>query len=333
MNEPEQTAASDKSEWVVRGGYCFVSTIVDVEVDLPVVLTDHVRLERAKSSQIEALKQIYPHDNPQSDRIEYGRECKYIGEPNDAGGTTIRPVPLAHEQWRYFLLAYEGSGKEAFEVANLCLLADPPFACGMQVSTSGEFGKGDLMGWGGGIAVQPRILHPALNTEPVPRITDCTIADIREAWGQFTRVVVEYPEIARAVRMVRDLGMVPRHSSLYVLGLFAIIEMLLTHNPFDRENADSLNHQLSTKIPLVDRRLPERIDYSPFDRIGSATRVWKSLYAYRSQIAHGGAPDFSRELRPLRDPQSAVAFVEEACRKLVRHAIREPELYLDLRAV
>jgi hypothetical protein len=133
--------------------------------------------------------------------------------------------------------------------------------------------------------------------------------------------------------MLHDLRLIPHGSGLYLLGLFAVLELLLAHKPEDRENADSLSHQLSTKIPLIDRRLSSRIDYSSIREITSPERLWKILYAYRSAIAHGEQLDFSTKFRVLVSHDTTRLLVQQACRKLLRHALKEPILFRDLKAV
>lgn len=108
-----------------------------------------------------------------------------------------------------------------------------------------------------------------------------------------------------------------------------VLESLLTHNPHGR--ADSLVHQVATKMLLVDKRFQARLDYSDFD--GSPDVIWKKLYAYRSAIAHGGAPDFANDLRCLRDDKTVIKFMRAAVKSLALLAVLEPVLITDLKAV
>lgn len=129
------------------------------------------------------------------------------------------------------------------------------------------------------------------------------------------------------------LKRIPYGRDLQVLGLFAIIEMLLTHNPNDREIGDSLSHQISTKVPLLSARFQTPLDYSTFGTDARPSTIWKKLYEYRSKIAHGDVADFSGRLSLLVNQQTAITFLELAARQIVRHALNEPELVDALKPI
>jgi hypothetical protein len=109
--------------------------------------------------------------------------------------------------------------------------------------------------------------------------------------------------------------------------------MLLTHNPNDREIGDSLSHQISTKVPLLSSRFSVPLEYSLFRNDVAPPAIWKKLYEYRSKIAHGDLPDFSGRLQLLTDQTTAVRFLEDAVRQIVRHALDEPELVDALKPI
>lgn len=313
-----------------NGGYWLIDTIVDVSVDLPLEVIPNVRLERATDEQIELLKnRIRPSnlENP----IAYGREYAHVLKEQKKSSTTWMPVPLPREKWRYFLFTFAGNGYEFHKIYRLCCVVDPPFEFRFVIHTTGEYGTGEPIGWGGQM---PSPLN-AMRLQPAQAlvITQDTISDLRTAYSQLYDNAVSHPDLERAVGMFHDIRLVPNTSGLYFLGLFSVLELLLTHNPQDRENADSLNHQLSTKIPLIDKRLPSKIDYSEMPDMKTEGGLWKTLYAYRSAIAHGENPDFTSKLQILKSPDIARDLVQQACRKLLRHALREPVLFRDLKAV
>ena len=55
------------------------------------------------------------------------------------------------------------------------------------------------------------------------------------------------------------------------------------------------------------------------------------MYLYRSNVAHGGTPDFSKELRLLVNHESALQLVKETVKAVIRQALNEPQLLLDLK--
>ena len=63
----------------------------------------------------------------------------------------------------------------------------------------------------------------------------------------------------------------------------------------------------------------------------SESAIWKKLYAYRSNIAHGSKPDFAKELLVLKDDSTAQNFLKLVVKMLLRHSLIEPQLYTDLK--
>jgi hypothetical protein len=119
-----------------------------------------------------------------------------------------------------------------------------------------------------------------------------------------------------------------------VLALFAVVEMLLTHQPGDKEIGDSLTHQIVTKIPLLESRMGVPPDYGVFGSDVDRAQVWRALYHYRSCIAHGNHYDFAhRVLGVLGDPAKALSFMRVATRRVLRFALDEPVLYDSLKRV
>ena len=122
-----------------------------------------------------------------------------------------------------------------------------------------------------------------------------------------------------------------RLGGMALLSHFTILEGLLTHNPTGVE--DSLNHQLSTKIPLLFRRMdnpPNHAADFPGVELGA---LWKKLYSVRSAIAHGSSLDFkSGKLAVLKDFEPVEKYVYTSMKALLRIALREPQLVYDLRA-
>ena len=56
------------------------------------------------------------------------------------------------------------------------------------------------------------------------------------------------------------------------------------------------------------------------------------MYAYRSAVAHGGIPNFTRgDLAGLKSPNQALKLLKESTKALIRHALSEPQLIVDLR--
>jgi len=134
--------------------------------------------------------------------------------------------------------------------------------------------------------------------------------------------------VTKAVSLFHRLGDIDRGHSLYALGTFAVLESVLAHNP--RGGYDSLTHQLSAKMTLLNKRFEFPLDYSLFQL--TEQKVWKLLYAFRSSIAHGSEPNFKSDLRHLKDFQSVVRFMDEAVKKVLQLGLEDPSFLQDLQS-
>ncbi|MGD1277857.1 MAG: hypothetical protein ABR964_11630 [Tepidisphaeraceae bacterium] len=161
-------------------------------------------------------------------------------------------------------------------------------------------------------------------------LDDAAVNEIREGFKSLQDIAGQFPRITRASEKFLHLRGVAG-SDLYPLGLFAIIESLLTHDPHGRY--DSLRHQIASKIPLLEKRMAMKLDYSVF-RNPTPQEIWQALYSYRSTIAHGDDANFAlAELRILVNRGRVEQFLTQALKSLIRHAMREPELVTDLQKV
>ena len=65
----------------------------------------------------------------------------------------------------------------------------------------------------------------------------------------------------------------------------------------------------------------------------SDKKAWCALYDWRSEIAHGGEPDFATNpLKIFATRANALAFLQSNLRRLLLFALDEPELIEDLNA-
>ena len=123
----------------------------------------------------------------------------------------------------------------------------------------------------------------------------------------------------------------PTADRLTILGYFTVVESLLTHRPDPKDPTDSITRQIRSKVRLLGNRMVPKLDYGAFKEKDNGN-VWSSLYEYRSVLAHGGTPDFSRgKLKQLPSEQAVISFLQMACRRLLRHALLEPLLCADLK--
>ena len=323
----------DSQDFLPHGGYRLVAVPLKVDLKLPAEISQHVRLDRATDEQILQLKRLSPPHPIIQESLRHRFEVDWEERPTAPDQSEFIPHPLSKENWRYFVLTYAGSGKELFDACKIFQLHRPPITFDTLIHTSAPFGAGEVRGR----SLDPfaTVNHsPGLITPGAAIVTQESFDDLKQTLEQYRELTSKQSYIARCVDMIDDLRFVAKNTGLYALGLFAILELLLTHKPNDRENADSLNHQLGTKVPLLAKRMDAPLDYSNFVDGLSEQKIWGGLYEYRSRIAHGGTILFDdKELRNLRGVNQVHSFLSDATRKLVRHGLKEPTLVEDLKRV
>jgi len=155
-----------------------------------------------------------------------------------------------------------------------------------------------------------------------------TAEDISTWRGINLQIAALSRDALRPFRAFDNLREVSQESPLFALGLFAVLESLITHDPHDQ--FDSLSHQVSTKMVLLSKRFERALPYAQF---GCAEiKLWKKLYEYRSCVAHGSPPRFdSGSLSLLGNAERAHKFLGEALKLLLLQVLTEPQLITDLK--
>jgi hypothetical protein len=135
-------------------------------------------------------------------------------------------------------------------------------------------------------------------------------------------------EALRNFSTVRDIA---SRSELLVVGYFSVIESLVTHQPRQNENLDSIRHQVMHKLVLLSRRFERQILPGEYFHEASLETIWDKLYGYRSCLAHGGVPDFTKKLALLKSAEPAIRFVREVIKELIILGTREHQFLADLK--
>jgi len=125
------------------------------------------------------------------------------------------------------------------------------------------------------------------------------------------------------------MRMLDRRSNLALLGYFALIESILTHAPKLSDPYDSITRQIKSKMALLHERFEFAPDYRVFGEV-KPDKIWSSLYSYRSKVAHGSQPDFSKDLKIIKSHETALYFIRSATRALLAQVLKEPKLIRDL---
>jgi len=314
----------------LEGGYQLVSTVYTVEDDvLPFELDENLRFEKASEIQIADMKESAPMFGVDLKPYEHELRKEHQDDP---GHYRIFHDPLPAENHRFLLLTFRGSNYLAYRFMQLSSALEPPMRFSYLCHTKEAFGLGKGMGWGG----LRQFIRPLFRTHEwdVHFLSKAHLEEVKSAWLGYNNVIRTFPFVEKVISMIYDLENIPRNHDLYFLGLFAILELMLTHNPQDRENADSLNHQISTKVPLLGDRMANKPDYSVFAQGIAEQKLWKLLYGVRSKIAHGAVTTFDGgDFQALRSREVALDFLDQTTRRIALHAIREPALFEKLKPI
>jgi hypothetical protein len=238
---------------------------------------------------------------------------------------------LPEGQWRYFVIAFTGSPTVIYDLQAAFDLSSVELEIAFTITYPGPHGlPGHGIGWHGGRLLQAFEIAPFFPkfflaaTEDDLRQT----AELRHQLERHEASLIDVKQLARALGALKAL---PEDSPMRFLGYFAILESLLTHSPRPSDPYESITRQVKQKIALLNNRWTPRLDYGAFGGASPET-VWTRMYAYRSLLAHGGQPDFSRgELAVLGNPERALLLIRETVKAVVRYALIEPPLLVDLR--
>jgi hypothetical protein len=312
------------------GCWAFVLNPFVIETELPFEFASDCFIDKATEAQRQQIKDTLTkkigEDAIWQPEHFYESEARPISNEKDAPTHYVR---LPESEWRYYVVTTPDNGKTNINLH----LASNISGTALEILGLHFFMNGGH-GWRSGILQNHFERQPAL----AKRIGESELRDIAEVYCSYIELVgnsfesTTYPEISRAMNMYDSLSLLRDNSDFHVLGLFAIIEMLITHNPKLEDRGDSITHQMQSKIPLLSRRFEKPLDYSRYFGDTTEKKIWSALYAYRSAIAHGGVPDFhSGQLQILADADNAKAFLREVVKGLLRQALKEPQLYRDLR--
>lgn len=299
---------------------------------LPFSLGPGVVLDRATDDEIERIGTLLekaPNGNSRSDpKRLYESEMEVEVFADGAKRTSWTPLP--RDRWRYYVIRTDDNGLKNIDIGYVTMISHLHLDVG-----SLAFGTIIIASW------NPYTLFHRFQQDEVEDVAVGSLDDLQEI-AELYKLKLEvigasntpgaFPELQRGLEMLNSLRILPARSSFHVLGLFAIIEMLITHNPKLEDRGDSITHQMKSKIPLLTRRFDRPLPYESYFGAAGVDKVWSALYAYRSTVAHGGELDFKKgNLRLLTAPEHADAFLLLVVKSILRHALREPYLYRDIR--
>lgn len=318
-------------------GFAFVGNPIEVKGKLPFAISDRLTLNLASPTQRRKIKRYLKSLGGHLNNYE-PFECmfeslKIVPErplPDDIEIVELRRKRLPSLAWRYYVVEFH-HGTVSFEsgcaeIESLRAAShltahspriSPTFTLGMISSPDftgdWEFFTGIAADGGTPIHINPYDLN-----------------DLQHCYANTYCLMDTYPDIARSIKMFNELPLRNGYNELTTLGIFSVLESLLTHNP--KGEYDSIGHQIRSKMALIEMRLRKPIDYSGFAKTEKDT-VWKKLYELRSRIAHGGEIDFDKSLSVLVGTYEVESFLKSVVRLILRAALEEPDLFVALRPI
>jgi hypothetical protein len=309
----------------IEVGHAFAFVLNVSEVDREVVsLAEGHQLRKATSSEVVAIKDVLTNNAAVTD---WGA---WQNGPLITSGTKTTSEHLPESEWRYFVIAFDGSNSTIAEIEHSLCIA--PFELKIAFTLMPEAfptQKNPTLTYG-----PPRLFSQVrrmtLRILPTVKIAASEINAMVQLREQIRTHSNSTLNVQSFIRQILDLDGLPHESPLLFLGYFAILESLLTHKVKETDTLDSITRQVKQKVILLDNRWQPRIDYSPFHGT-KPDRIWSRMYSYRSTLAHGSTPDFAKDLKELGDRDRSLSLLTQTVRNILRQALIEPQLILDLR--
>lgn len=321
-------SASDNQ---LEKSFVFVLTPIDVHGQLPIEVAPGHFFQRADIEQIKKIKKLLDLFIPYPQRIIFKPpyEVNVIKVPGDKKGSySYKSEPLPLNEYRYWIISFEGTNTELEYIASATSIIQKDLELGFTI-----FGKssitGEGFGWHGPSLFS--FFDSPKSKEPAVLMTDDELREISVNYDLIKQIDPEYEHITRAFNKFRDLKSLPRNSELVIIGLFSIVESLITHCPSRKNIDDSLTHQIKTKIPLLSKRFQRELEYVKYFGKEKKENVWKKLYGYRSQIVHGEHSSLTGSLKVLKDRETVQEFLRETTKLLLLLSLQEPTLVTDLK--
>lgn len=315
----------------------FVCNRISITAPLPFEIIPGCYVDKATPSQVSMIKKgleyVVSPTMLEDIFARYEMKASQVADGYGMKGTKLTKLP--ESEWRYYIVSTLGNGNINHVLHHAANISDVPLDLATLIfhGENGRDGRGH----------RPQtIVNYMLSPEFSTATLDVSqLAEIGQVFGLLAKAstvvngTMTSPKAWKAVEMLDDVTLLPRHSAFRVLGLFSILEMLISHNPRLEDKGDSITHQMKTKMPLLMRRFDKPVVLAAYFGEAKSDKIWSQMYGYRSAIAHGGTPDFKNlgAQGYLRSAENANAFLFAVVKATIRNYLREPVLYDDLVSV
>jgi len=316
---------------VIKSGFSFIVTHVDVEGPMPVEIIQGHIFRQACPAEIETINSLFRKTIGISS-FQWPRYDAVVREEKYEGRSSYHYEILPSDKWKYWVVAFEGTNVSVHRIAQVALLLDPDIDFGFEVYFTEPDQQGDVIGYSSlPLHLVETYSAPGEAFSNARTLRTDSLATISGLIDLQDELSGDHSFVRHAISNFSSIRRVPRSSELRVVGYFSIVESLITHVPRLTETLDSIGHQIRNKAILLRKRFERPIEPDLYFSPGTEQKLWKLLYSYRSSLAHGASADFKTTFHALKDHDTVVRFLKEFIKELLILALKDPEFISDLK--
>lgn len=311
--------------------FTFVLTDIEPNIEKPFEVIDGHRLRKASKKEIKKIKEVVAKYNTMP-YLGFPYEQISVKEDEKDG---FKNIKLDKDQWRYWVISFEGSNHEIGDLELATTLLENDFEFGF--TAIGDMpGMKEIEDEYSGFTFNSSVLSTFFTSEAyqknIPKeVTKDDLEEIEPLYDAIKEHKSDYNFLEIAFQRWKHLKSLKRDSDMIIIGLVLIIECLITHKPKQNVNYDSIKHQIKTKIPLLSKRFKRNLDYEYYFQRANPEKIWSLLYDYRSDIVHGKKAKVENKNQVLVGKDEILNFLNEATKLLLISSLFEPKLVADLK--
>ncbi len=306
--------------------FAFIGDLLTPNVVTPYRVDSDFSFDKASEEQVLVIKQFvdgYFHNRVFSTNPY---EIKEIPTPDNPKSFTIEH--LKKQDWNYYVLNYfdlDPSETSTFNVELAAKLSSLDLTLILDRRSDGSIAHHTL---------GPPIFYAETFAFTSKSISEADLLEIRNYYSllkEFAKNQDQFPDIAKAHKDIIFLKGLSKRSPFKIIGVFAILELLLTTD--DRQREASITSQLRSKISLLNNRSKWSVDFKKYFR-GPDTLtlaiIIETLYKYRSEIAHGRPVDFTGKFQIING-DGQLEFLMLVLKMVFLESLIDPQLVSDLK--
>jgi hypothetical protein len=288
MAHPLEFLVEHYAEREAAGGIVMVANIASLRPTW-IPLTEYMDLRRATVQEARDLQRLYElYINTWTHRRNPFETRAIVS--TTAQGWHAQHVPLAEHELRYHVIEYRGVNGQVRDLRSASALTERELHLGMEI----DFGRTVGMGATRGIDTEDFVGSCSFDDDAFESWDIQHAADLADTYRRWTKHEEGVIALRKATESYIALRGVRRNPNLLFLGLFTMLEALLTIDDHRTGHRDTLRNQVVNKIALLEKRFVRPLPYNLFrDTNAGPSTIWGKLYTVRSTLAHGRTPDFS----------------------------------------